>query len=31
VQGAKRGLVHFHGGPAAAHSVVLLSNEEAIE
>jgi acetyl-CoA acetyltransferase len=30
VQGARRGLVHFHGGPAAAHSVVLLSNEEAL-
>jgi acetyl-CoA acetyltransferase len=30
VEGARRALVHFHGGPAAAHSVVLLSHEEAI-
>jgi acetyl-CoA acetyltransferase len=31
VVGAKRGLIHFHGGPAAAHSVVLVSNEEALQ
>jgi acetyl-CoA acetyltransferase len=30
VEGARHALVHFHGGPAAAHSVVLLSHEEAI-
>lgn len=28
IDGAKTGLVHFHGGPAAAHSVVVLSSEE---
>jgi len=30
IEGAKRAMVHFHGGPAAAHSVVVLSGEEAI-
>jgi acetyl-CoA acetyltransferase len=30
VDDAHRALVHFHGGPAAAHSVVCLSDEEAI-
>jgi acetyl-CoA acetyltransferase len=30
VEDAKRALVHFHGGPVAAHSVVALSNEEGI-
>jgi acetyl-CoA acetyltransferase len=31
VEGAKRALVHFHGGPAAAHSVVVVSNEEGLK
>ncbi len=31
VLAAKRALVHFHGGPMAAHSVVLLSTADVIE
>jgi acetyl-CoA acetyltransferase len=31
VEGARRGLVHFHGGPAAAHAVVLISTAEAVQ
>jgi acetyl-CoA acetyltransferase len=30
VEGARHGLVHFHGGPNAAHSVVVLSNEPGL-
>ena len=30
VQGAKRALVHFHGGAMSAHSVALLCNEEGL-
>lgn len=30
VKGARRALVHFHGGPLATHCVMVLSNEEGV-
>lgn len=30
VQGVKRALTHFHGGPLATHSVMILSNERSL-